>query len=57
MVLRLQLRYMEGASRLGRGRFRLGAAIDGTRDEIVLCVRPLTNNADIEGSLNWRELS
>ncbi len=36
---------------------RLGAAIDGTRDEIYLCVRPLTSNADIEASLTWRELS
>lgn len=35
----------------------LGSAIDGTRDEIVLCVRPLTANADIQGSLTWRELS
>lgn len=34
---------------------RLGAAIDGTRDEIVLCVRPLATNADIQGSINFRE--
>jgi hypothetical protein len=37
---------------------RLGVDIAGTTvDEIVLCVRPLTNGADIEGSITWRELS
>jgi hypothetical protein len=36
---------------------RLGAAIDGTRDEMVLCVRPLSVNLDIEGGLGWRELT
>lgn len=36
---------------------KLGSAIDGTRDEIVLCVRPITNNISVEGSLTWRELS
>jgi hypothetical protein len=35
---------------------RLGAAIDGTVDEIILAVRPITNNVTIEGSLTWREL-
>lgn len=37
---------------------RLGAAIDGTVDEIVLCARPIagTTNADVEASLTWREL-
>lgn len=34
----------------------LGAKIDGTPDEIVLCVRPLSANADVQGSLTWREL-
>lgn len=34
----------------------LGSAIDGTPDELVFCVRPLSSNADIQGSLNWREL-
>lgn len=34
----------------------LGAAIDGTRDEIVVCVRPLSNGADIQAGLTWREL-
>lgn len=36
---------------------RLGSAIDGTPDEIVLCARPLSAGADIEGSLTWRELT
>lgn len=35
---------------------RLGSKIDGTVDEIVLCVRPLSANADVQGSLTWREL-
>ncbi len=34
---------------------RLGALIDGTVDELVLCVRPLGTNADIQGSLSWSE--
>jgi hypothetical protein len=34
---------------------RLGAAIDGTVDELVLAVMPLSNNADIEACLSWRE--
>ena len=36
---------------------RLGAAIDGTVDTLVLCVRPLGVNADIYGSISWREAS
>lgn len=36
---------------------RLGATIDGTPDEIVLCARPLSAGADIDGSMAWRELS
>ena len=38
---------------------RLGSLIDGTVDEIVLCVRPVggSTNLDIEGSLTWRELT
>ena len=35
---------------------RLGASISGVSAEIVLCVRPLANGADIYGSLSWREL-
>ena len=35
---------------------RAGSAIDGTRDEIVLGVRPLSNNADIQGSITIKEL-
>lgn len=35
----------------------LGAAIDGTLDEIYLCWLPTVGaNQDIEGSLTWREL-
>lgn len=36
---------------------KLGHSIDGTPNEIVLCVRPLSVNADIQGSLTWRELT
>jgi hypothetical protein len=38
---------------------RLGSLIDGTPDEIVLCVKPFggTSALDIEGSLIWRELT
>lgn len=38
---------------------RLGAAIDGTVDELVLCVRPIAGSStvDVEGSITWRELS
>ena len=35
---------------------RLGAELDGTRDEIVLTVTPLTNGLDVYTSINWREL-
>lgn len=35
---------------------RIGSKIDGTLDEIVLCVTPLTANADIQASLTFREL-
>ena len=35
----------------------LGAAIDGTVDEMYLCCRPFTANADIDAGITWRELS
>jgi len=35
----------------------IGAAIDDTVDELVLCVRPLGANADIVGGITWRELT
>lgn len=35
---------------------RMGAAIDGTPDEVWLCIRPLSNNADIQGSIGFRQL-
>ena len=34
---------------------RLGSAIDGTRDEFVLCVRPITNNLSLLPSYTRRE--
>jgi len=38
---------------------KLGSKIDGTVDEIVLCVTPLpgTSNTDVFGGITWRELS
>lgn len=33
----------------------IGSDIDGTRDELVLCARPLSANLDIYGSITWRE--
>jgi hypothetical protein len=38
---------------------RIGSLIDGTPDELVLCVKPIggTSGLDIEGSLTWRELT
>lgn len=47
---------LPASSRLKNAR-RLGSAIDGTRDELVLCVTPITNNITIESALTWRELS
>lgn len=37
---------------------RLGSNIDGTVDELVLCVRPVagSTNINVEGSISWREL-
>jgi hypothetical protein len=35
----------------------LGSTISGIADRIVLCVRPLSSNADIQGSLSWVEVS
>jgi len=36
----------------------LGSLIDGTVDEIVLCVRPIagSTDVDVEGSIEWREI-
>lgn len=36
---------------------RLGAAIDGTVDEIVLCVKSYSGTGGFDGSLGWRELT
>lgn len=35
---------------------RLGAQIDGTRQEWHLCVTPITNNMSVRASVTWREL-
>lgn len=40
-----------------RNAIRLGSAIDGTRDEFVLCVRPLSAGADVHAGIGWRELA
>lgn len=36
----------------------LGSKIDGTRDFIVLCVRPIggSSNVDVEGAISWQEI-
>jgi len=36
----------------------IGSLIDGTVDELVLCVRPIggSSNVDVEGAINWREI-
>ncbi len=36
---------------------KLGSAIDGTADRIVLAARPLTANADFHGGIEWKELT
>lgn len=36
---------------------RLGMAIDGTLDSIVITARPFTSNCDVTGTIGWRELS
>lgn len=41
-----------------RSALRLGAQIDGTPNEVVLCARPIAGSidVDVEGSLTWREI-
>lgn len=34
----------------------LGSYIDGTVEELVLCVTPITNNITVQASMTWREL-
>lgn len=36
---------------------RLGSSINGTLDEIVIAVKPLTTNLDIHRGINWKELT
>jgi len=44
------------SSGLVQNAIKLGAAIDNTVDEIVLCVRPISStNCDVHGSITWRE--
>ena len=44
------------SSGLVQNAIKLGAAIDNTVDEIVLCVRPISStNCDVHGSVTWRE--
>lgn len=47
-----------GAKDLNSAR-RLGGAIDGTLDEIVLVAMPVngSSNVDVEGSITWQEIS
>lgn len=45
-----------GADRKLVTSLRIGSKIDGTMDEVVLCVTPLTGGADILGSLTFREM-
>jgi hypothetical protein len=33
----------------------LGSTINGSSDKIILAVRPLSANADIQGAMTWRE--
>ena len=35
----------------------IGSTILGVSDELILCVRPLSSNADIQAGLTWRELT
>lgn len=46
-----------GASSIDNALY-LGSLIDGTVETLVLCARPIggTSNADVEGSLTWREV-
>ena len=37
-------------------KLKLGSAIDGTLDEVWLCVRPSSNNESVAGALNWKEI-
>ncbi len=46
-----------GVTKLIRNALYLGSTIAGVPDEIVLCVRPLSTNADIQGGITWKELS
>lgn len=47
----------EAANQVVENALRLGMAIDGTLDEIVITCNPLTSNSDVTASISWRELS
>lgn len=36
---------------------RLGASIAAVADTLVLCLRPLANNQNVQGTITWRELT
>lgn len=36
--------------------FVLGADVDNIPNEMVLCVRPLSNNQNVQGAISWREV-
>ena len=48
-----------GESAIIKNKLKLGAAIDGTVDEIVLAVRPINGSTaiDVEAGIKWREPS
>ncbi|PCJ20873.1 MAG: hypothetical protein COA96_15615 [SAR86 cluster bacterium] len=46
-----------GASAALNNERYMGSAIDGTPDEVVLCTRPLGANADIVGSITYKEVT
>lgn len=37
--------------------FHLGADVDGAVNAVVLCVRPLSNNQNIQAALSWKEVN
>lgn len=57
--IKLYSGYAKSSGSLGQNivsSLRIGSQIDGTRDELILGVVPLSSNADIQGSLVFREL-
>jgi hypothetical protein len=57
--IKMDAGYAQSAATVNRqfqSTLRIGSMIDGTPDELVLAVTPLSANADIQGSLSYREL-